>query len=157
MGLAYTVLAGQAGHTLHVDLYVEGPEGQESYVYKLDLEPRMEEEWVRIGIVWDYFQRVDWEENGGTPLRKPVLVSGVAFGFSTEEEGMEGVVWIDDLGWMIPREETNEDIETPSAIEGDETYREESRGLNLPCIGSLAMPVGLAGVALIQREKVRKR
>lgn len=161
MGLAFTVLAGQAGHPLHVDLYVEGLEGQESYVYELDLESRMEEEWVQIGIVWDYFQRVDWEANAGAPLRKPVQVSGVAFGFSTEDEELEGVVWIDDLGWMIPGENADEEIETPpeQASEesgSEETHSEESRGFNLPCIGSLAMPVGLAAVALVQRKRVRK-
>jgi len=161
MGLAFTVLAGQAGQPLHVDLYVEGLEGQESYVYELDLESRMEEEWVQIGIVWDYFQRVDWEANAGAPLRKPVQVSGVAFGFSTEDEELEGVVWIDDLGWMIPGENADEEIETPpeQASEesgSEETHSEESRGFNLPCIGSLAMPVGLAAVALVQRKRVRK-
>jgi len=161
-GLAFTVLVGQAGQTLHVDLYVEGPEGQESYISELDLEPRMEEEWVKIGIVWNYFQRVDWEANAGTPLRKPVQVSGVAFGFSTEDEKIEGVIWIDDLGWMIPREDINEEIETPPEQVSeepytDETYNEESRGFNLPCIGSLAMPVGLVGMALFQRKRVKKK
>ena len=162
MGLAFTVLAGQAGQTLHVDLYVEGPEGQESYISELDLKPRMEEEWVRIGIVWDYFQRVDWEANAGTPLRKPVQVSGIAFGFSTEDEGIEGVIWIDDLGWMIPREDINEEIETqPEQVteesNNEETYSEESRGFNLPCIGSLAMPLGLVGIALYQRKRPGER
>jgi len=161
MGLAFLIHTGQSGGTLHVDLFVEGPEGSESYIYELDLEPRMEEEWVRVGIVWDYFQRVDWEVDGGSPFTKPDQISGVAFGFGTEDEEQEGELWIDDLGWMIPREDINEDVESQpeQASEGsygEETYSEESRGFNLPCIGSLAMPVGLAGVALFQRKRVNK-
>ena len=159
MGLAFLIHTGQSGETLHVDLFVEGPEGSESYIYELDLEPRMESEWVRVGIVWDYFLRVDWEEDGGSPFTKPDQISGVAFGFGTEEEEQEGELWIDDLGWMIPMEESNEDVQSP--VENDETTssrssQEESRGFNLPCIGSLVMPVGLVGVVLIQRKKVRK-
>jgi len=161
MGLAFLIHTGQSGGTLHVDLFVEGPEGSESYIYELDLEPRMEDEWVQVGIVWDYFQRVDWEEDGGAPFTKPGQISGVAFGFGTEDEEQEGELWIDDLGWMIPREEANEDVESPpeQASEGsygEEAYSEESRGFNLPCIGSLAMPVVLAGVALFQRKRVNK-
>ena len=86
----------------------------------------------------------------------------MAFGFSTEDEKIEGVIWIDDLGWMIPREDINEEIETPPEQVSeepytDETYNEESRGFNLPCIGSLAMPVGLVGMALFQRKRVKKK
>ena len=64
----------------------------------------MEDEWVQIGIVWDHFQRVDWEENAGSPFTKVDQISGIAFGFGTEEAEYEGALWLDDLGWMIPQE-----------------------------------------------------
>ena len=119
----------------------------------------MESEWIQVGIVWDFFQRVDWEADAGSPFSKEDQISGLAFGFGTEENTEEGVIWLDDLGWMIPMEETNEEISSTEDNE-DETssqpLQEESRSFNLPCIGSLAIPVGLAGVALIQRKKVRK-
>jgi len=155
MGLAFIIHTGQSGETLHVDLFVEGPEGSESYIYELDLEPRMEEEWVQVGIVWDYFQRVDWEEDGGSPFTKPDQISGVAFGFGTEEDDVEGVLWIDDVGWMIPREDISLGITSTEEIESGEESPEETGGFNLPCIGSLAMPMTLAGVALFQRKRVK--
>jgi len=114
-----------------------------------------------VGIVWDYFQRVDWEEDAGSPFRKEDQISGVAFGFGTDEVEQEGVLWIDDLGWMIPRDDITNDIETSSdqvneKSSSEEPYSEESRGFNLPCIGSLAMPVGLVGMALFQKKRLKK-
>ena len=153
MGLAFSLHVEQGDQVLHVDLYVDGPEGQESYIYELDLEPRMEEGWVQVGILWDHFQRVDWEADAGSPFTKPDQVSGLAFGFGTEESEQEGVLWIDDLGWMIPGGQTGEEVVSSAENENEALPQEESRGWNIPCIGSLAMPVGLAGIALIQRKK----
>jgi hypothetical protein len=155
-GLAFSLQAAQSGRYLHVDLFAEGPQGRESYVYLLNLEDRMVSEWVSVSIPWDSFQRVEWESDPGEPFKKPDQISGLAFGFSTEEEQQAGEVWIDDLGWMTPEEPLSAD--GPGQVEedpgsGPET---ESGGINLPCIGSLAMPVGLAGVALLQRRKGKK-
>jgi hypothetical protein len=152
-GLAFMIHTGQSGGTLHVDLVVEGSEGTESYVHELELTPRMEEEWVQVGIVWDYFQRVEWEEDGGAPFRKDDQISGLAFGFGSEEEDLEGVLWLDDVGWMIPREDIAEGLASPEEIESEPDIEEEPGGLNLPCIGSLALPLSLAGVALVKRRK----
>ncbi|NQS92309.1 MAG: hypothetical protein HQ574_07860, partial [Chloroflexi bacterium] len=154
-GLVFSILAGQTGGVLHIDLYVEGPEGQESYIYELDLEPRMEEEWVLIGILWNLFQRVDWEEDAGSPFKKEDQISGLAFGFGTEDNEEEGLLWIDDLGWMVPREVIGEEVTSSQDNENKLPAQEESRGFNLPCIGSLALPLGLAGAAVLQRKKVK--
>ena len=128
MGLAFMVHTGQSGGTLHVDLFVEGSESSESYLYELRSEPRMEEEWVQVGIVWDYFQRVDWEENAGTPFTKADQVSGIAFGFGTEEAEYEGVLWLDDLGWMIPQEDPSVEIPIPAEPESEPDSQEEPGG-----------------------------
>ncbi len=156
-GLAFLIHTGQSGGTLHVDLYVEGPEGSESYISEVTLESRMESEWVQIGIVWDYFQRVDWETDAGSPLNKPNQISGLAFGFGTGEEEQEGELWIDDLGWMVPVENIGEEQTSAEDIESDPETQEDPGGFNIPCLGSLAMPVGLIGVALLQRTKVKKK
>jgi len=152
-GLAFMIHAGQFGGVLHVDLFVEGADGTESYVHELELTPGMEEEWVQIGIVWDYFQRVDWEEGAGTPFRKDDQISGLAFGFGTEEESQEGVLWLDDVGWMIPREDISEDLSSTEELETQPEVQEDRGGFSLPCIGSLALPMSLAGVALVKRRK----
>jgi len=156
MGLAFMIHTGQSGGVLHVDLFVEGTDGPESYLHELELTPRMEEEWVQVGIVWDHFQRVDWEDEAGSPFRKEDQISGIAFGFGTEEDENEGVLWLDDVGWMIPREDIGEEMTTHAEPESEPDSQEGPQGFNLPCIGSLALPVGLAGIALIQRKKVRK-
>jgi len=156
MGLAFMVHAGQSGGTLHVDLFVESAESSESYLYELNLEPGMEDEWVQVGIVWDHFQRVDWEEDAGSPFKKEAQISGIAFGFGTEENKNEGVLWLDDLGWMTPREDVGEEITIPAEPESEPDSQEETGGFNLPCIGSLALPIGLVGAAYFQRTITKK-
>ena len=153
-GLAFMIHAGQSGGTLHVDLFVEGSEGMESYFHELELTPRMDEEWVQVGIVWDYFLRVDWESDAGSPLRKEDQISGLAFGFGTEEDEMEGVLWIEDVGWMIPREDIAAGITNTEEIESEPEAQEEPGGFNLPCIGSLALPFGIVVVAVAGRKKI---
>jgi len=156
-GFAFKIYTGGEEGILHVDLFVEGPDGSESYIHELPLTPRMGEEWVQVGIVWDYFQRVDWEADAGSPFRKEDQISGLAFGFGTEEDEVEGVLWLDDVGWMIPREDIAAGITSTEEIESEPEPQEESRGYNLPCIGSLALPMSLAGVALVRSKKVKKK
>jgi len=99
-GLSFSVQADQAGNILHVDLYADGPAGRESYVYQLPLDSDMEGSWAAVGIPWDNFQRVEWEEEPGAVFTGVDSISGLAIGFGTEEEQIQGTVWIDDLGWM---------------------------------------------------------
>jgi len=157
LGLAFMVHSGQSGGTLHVDLFVEGTESSESYLYELNLEPGMEDEWVQIGILWDHFQRVDWEEDAGSPFRKEDQISGIAFGFGTEEDENEGVLWLDDPGLMMPHEDIAAGITSTEETESEQESPEEPGGFNLPCIGSLALPFGLVGAAYSQRAKTKKR
>lgn len=150
-GLAFSVLAGQAGQVLHVDLYVESPEGQESYIYELDLTPAIESDWVQAGIPWDNFHRVDWEADAGSPFTKPDQISGLAFGFGTEEGELEGELWIDELGWL----ESQKAIPEPAAeIQEDQADPEEDTRprFNLPCFGSLVLPFGLIGFVLLRKK-----
>ena len=156
-GLAFLIYTGGGSGTLQVDLFVESPDGQESYVSELPLKPRMGEEWVQIGIAWYYFQRVDWEADAGSPFRKEDQISGLAFGFGTEEDEMEGVLWIEDVGWMIPREDIAAGITSTEEIESEPSQQEEPRGYNLPCISSLALPFGLVGAAYHKRTKTKRK
>ena len=103
-GLAFLIHAGQGGGFLNVDLFAEGSEGHESYVFEQDLTAAMEGKWVQIGIPWQEFRRVDWEANPGSEFTNPQQISGLAFGFGTAEDEVEGQIWIDDLGWMDEEE-----------------------------------------------------
>ena len=150
-GLAFSVHSGQADQILHVDLYVEGTEGQESYIYELDLTPSMEEEWVQIGIPWDSFHRVDWEAAAGSPFTKSDQISGLAFGFGTDEGELEGELWIDELGWLEGKQTIADPVEENQVIQ-TESREETGAGRNLPCFGSLALPFGLAGFVLLRKK-----
>ncbi|MCJ7717685.1 MAG: hypothetical protein MUO54_14360, partial [Anaerolineales bacterium] len=153
-GLVFSIHSGQAGQVLHVDLYVDGPDGKESYLYELELTEEMSQDWVQIGIPWDAFQRVEWEAEAGSPFIKSDQVTGLALGFGTEDDELEGVLWIDELGWMEDGEASVEGSLDQEMGQDEEPEMEESGGVNLPCIGSLALPLGLAGAAVLQRKKV---
>ena len=58
---------------------------------------------------------------------------------------------------MIPVENIGEEQTSSEDIESDPEIQEDPGGFNIPCLGSLAMPVGLIGVALLQRTKVKKK
>ena len=156
LGLAFSIHTGQSGGVLHVDLYVEGPEGQESYIYEQSLASEMVEDWVQTGIPWNSFHRVDWEANAGAPFTKQDQVSGLAFGFGTEENEEEGQLWIDDLGWIEGSEQIQEDTVVEEIAQADPGGEESGTGISLPCIGSLALPMSLAGVALVRKKKSLK-
>jgi hypothetical protein len=113
----------------------------------------MEEDWVQLGVPWESFHRVDWEADAGTPFTKSDQISGIAFGFSTEEGDQEGVLWIDDLGWLGEGEENE-----PSApIEEPSSEEEEGEAAqpvwNIPCLGSLALPLGMVGILLFRKKE----
>ena len=154
-GVTFSIQAGEAGHTLHVDLYVDGLDGQESYIYELDLTSAMEDDWVQIGVPWESFHRVDWEADAGTPFTKSDQISGIAFGFSTEEGEQEGVLWIDDLGWLGEGE--GEDYEASAPLEEPAPEEEEGEASrptwNIPCLGSLALPLSMVGILLFRKKE----
>ncbi|MCJ7717669.1 MAG: hypothetical protein MUO54_14280, partial [Anaerolineales bacterium] len=156
-GLVFSIHAGQTDQVLHVDLFADGPEGEESYIYELDFTPAIEDDWVQVGIPWDEFHRVDWEADAGSPFSKPDQVTGLAFGFGSEEDELDGVLWIDELGWMQDGESTVEESADQKMSQAEEPEEEESGGFNLPCLGSLAMPLGLVGIVLLQRKRLRER
>jgi hypothetical protein len=152
-GLVFSIRVGQPDQVLHVDLFTDGPEGQESYIFELDLTPVMDDDWVPIGIPWESFHRVDWEADAGSPFSKPDRVTGIAFGFGSEESALEGELWIDELGWMEDEEATVEESADQEVSQSEEPEDDEPGGRSLPCIGSLAMPLGLVGIALYQRKR----
>jgi len=156
-GLVFSIRVRQPDRVLHVDLYADDPEGQESYVFALDLTPEMVDDWIPVGIPWESFHRVDWEADAGSPFSKPDQVTGIAFGFGSEESELEGELWIDELGWMGDGEAAVEESIDQEVSQSEEPEEDEPGGRSLPCIGSLAMPLGLVGMAFYQRKKFEER
>lgn len=99
-GLRFSLHAGSSGGILHVDLYAEGPDGRQSYVFQQPLDSAAAGGWAVVAVPWESFQRVEWEADPGSPFGSQDQVSGLAFGFGTEDDEVQGVLWIDDLGWL---------------------------------------------------------
>ncbi len=150
-GIGFSISADQAGNILDVDLYVDGPEGQETYISQVEITPDMISDWQRIDLPWERFQRVDWEAEAGAPFEKQDQVSGLAFGFGAEEEGgNQGTIRVEDLGWL----ESGEGIEQTVTLEetNTETYEGTQPKRGLPCLGSLALPLGMVGLILLRKR-----
>ena len=149
-GITFSARTDQEYALLDVDLYVDGPEGLESYISQVELHSG---DWSQITLPWSSFHRVSWEADAGSPFNKTDQVSRMAFGFSNEgETDIEGTIWVDDLGWVTSSEGLEEEAPRPGREES--TREEDDRvGFRLPCFGSLVMPLGLAGVVLLKKRR----
>lgn len=152
-GMVFYIHSGQTDQTLNVDLYVDGPQGKQSYLYELELTPEITQDWMQIDIPWERFRRVEWEADAGSEFTKPDQISGLAFGFSTEDVQLEGTVWIDDLGWIggpgFPAENESE----PTQGESENIQEPDQNGGRGPCFPLGALPLGGAGLILYRRKK----
>jgi hypothetical protein len=149
-GISFSVRNDQGSSKLDVDLYVDGPEGLESYISQIEVSSN---DWNQVVIPWSSFHRVDWEADAGSPFNKADQISRFAFGFSNEgESDIEGMIWIDDLGLMTGEVTGEEEAPKPGQPESSGEEVEDQRGRSLPCIGSLFMPLGLAGVVLLKKK-----
>ena len=152
-GLVFSVHSEHSGDVLHVDLYSEGSEGRESYLYQLALDQTAADGWREVAIPWSSFHRVEWEADAGAPFASQDSISGLAFGFGTEEEEIQGTVWFDEVGWMGAGESSDQPPDASREIDEGEVEQEDQVGLQLPCLGALVWPVSLAGAAVFLRKK----
>jgi hypothetical protein len=152
-GLGFFLNANPGEGILDVDLYIEGVEGRESYFSQIHLEPAMEEDWVQVNLAWDDFKRVDWETDAGSTFQNPEQISGLAFGFSVEDQGIQGQILIDQLGWLSgqnPEVESSGQQEPPASSEADhDSTNYLDRIFGRMCPGSLLSPLGLVAVLMI--------
>ena len=150
-GITFSARTDQDFALLDVDLYVDGPDGLESYIYQLEMSSG---EWIQVTIPWSSFHRVSWEADAGAPFAKPDQISRLAFGFSNEgESDIEGIVWVDELGWMKSTETVEAEAPRPGREESTGEEADDRGGISLPCFGSLVMPLGLAGVVLLKKKR----
>jgi hypothetical protein len=149
-GLAFSARTEKESVLLDVDLYVDGPDGLESYISQVEVGS---DDWTQYAIPWGEFLRVDWEADAGSAFRKPDQISRLAFGYNNEEDNeLDGTVWVDDLGWIISSDSGEEEKPLPGSSDSTEADDGDQRGRSLPCIGSLFMPLGLAGVVLLKKR-----
>ncbi len=148
-GVAFFILADQGAETLDVDIFVEGPEGRESYVSQVGITDNMLAGWDQISLRWDQFQRVEWEADPGSPLTRSDQISGISFGFNAEENDIQGGLRIDDLGWL----RDGDAVTVDQPVWESPTEEPELAGRHLPCIGSLAFPLGMISLGLLYRKR----
>ncbi len=155
-GVTFYLQALQAGSVLDIDLYVDGPDGQESYIAQVETSPESLESWVAVSLTWDQFQRVAWEAEAGAPFDKADQVSGLAFGFSPGADGGQGTIWVDDLHLTGTQLDLQQDAgqpppvaESPPRSDGPPT---DKPGGGFPCLGALALPLGLVAFSLRRRR-----
>jgi hypothetical protein len=148
-GISFFFQSDQAGLILDIDLYVDGPDGRESYISSFETMPGSVEGWKPVILTWDQFKRVDWEAGAGSRFEKPSQVSGMAFGFSADANtASQGSIWIDDLQLVSSKPDV-EDVDSPKPVPemtvvSEEVPTDDPRG-GFPCVGALVLPLGLVG------------
>ena len=147
-GISFFYKLLQSIPNFEINLYVDGPDGQESYVYSIETTQAGADSWIQTSIPWSEFKRVDWEANAGTPFAKQAQVSGLAFGFGSQAIG---TIWVDDLSLLGA-----EPVAVPSPLgEPQDSQPVQPSGRPaLPCLGSLTLPLLLAGLVLIRKRRV---
>jgi hypothetical protein len=112
----------------------------------------MERNWAAVAIPWSDFRRVEWEENPGESFSGPERISGLAIGFGTEEEGIEGTVWVDDLGWLgmeaAPVQSVGDERLIPDERE------EEREPISWVLIAAAGLVLAAGGVGILVYRKV---
>ncbi len=156
-GLKFFVQTAQPGDTLHIDLYAEGSNGRESYVSYLPLTTEMAQSWTGVALLWSDFRRVEWEENPGDVFSKPDLIAGLAIGFGTEEEDIEGTVWIDDLGWLGWEGAPVRSAGDEGLIQVEEEGEREPSNWIWIAVTGLVLGSGGAGILLLRKIAAGRR
>lgn len=162
-GITFYLRADRAGIPFHVEVYGGSPGARSTYIYSMQTSPGNESHWVLVEIPWAQFLRAEWEENPGQPF-DPASATGFSLGLSTPEmERASGTLWLDDLalsGQSAPP--LAENLPTagpePSAPQSQpEPQEPASRPGGLPCAGSLAAPLALAGVVWVSWRRNRRQ
>jgi len=144
-GLSFYLRASQAGIPYDVNIYAGSPESQKTYLVSEETPSDSAGGWAHIEIPWSDFARADWEENAGAPFTTPDKIVEIAFGFGgLENANNTGAIWVDDVALL--------EAETVVAEPPPES-QPESKGINLPCLGALLLPLAMFGMVWIIRRK----
>ena len=116
-GVLFYLYSVQPDVVMHVDLFFGSEDKRETYSAELVIPSNANKTWTEIRLVWNDFQRVDWEEDAGQQFDQADAVSGFAFGFPEIANGSNtGTLWIDDVQlFTLPDESSYSSIETRQA------------------------------------------
>jgi hypothetical protein len=154
-GLSFYFTAGQAGVLFDIDLYAGSSENRETYLYTIEAPAESVAGWVVMELRWEDFHRAAWEENADAPFAKANEVVGIAFGMTTLLDAPNvGSFRVDDITLLGAASATvvQPSSEQPAEPEATEPT-EETRQRGLPCLGSLLLPLALAGTVWFIRKR----
>lgn len=171
-GVSFYLRAEQSGHWMVVML-ITG-EGDTANPFEVYFEIRQESTagWDQAYFSWSDFELASWGDESGPGTIDPASVVGFGFSMGAESEGIENIVWIDEIRLgagavqVQPVEEQDTQVETgqTSQDEGEaedgvqETEEDEEGGggfLGTNCpLSTVALPLVVFVAAL--RRKRRK-
>ena len=175
-GVAFDLRASNAALIFDVNAHEGTPDSQATYYFVQETIPESIDGWIRIELPWDYFNRVDWEPDDGTPL-DPSKILGLTFGFHTYTDAPNaGAIWIDNLEMLtsvpgepeVPAPAPTEavEVEPPAEAEAqpgvepqtegesqpDTDEEKQGAGGLLPCSSPILLAFALAGCVLCRKR-----
>jgi hypothetical protein len=139
--LALNLFSAQAGLPFSVNLYTGGQSARETYLVDFQTAVVYGEEFNAYTILWKDFLRADGEENAGMIFDKPGQVAGLAFGVNGNADSPNtGTIWIDNI--RLEKSPSYEGVTEPPFLRW-----------SFPCLGSLALPLVLVGLAWLIRRR----
>lgn len=147
-GISFYFRASSKGAFFDTALYAGDIERRETYLHTIETSAESVSEWVGVSLRWEDFQRASWEDNAGAIFDKANQITGLAFGISAPpEESVAGSIQIDDLTLGYTEAEPSETQPL------QETEFEEAKKPFLPCASALLVPLFLAAIPLLRRQK----
>lgn len=162
-GVSFYYRSSEAALILDVSVNAGSIDDPGMYQYLLETTPDSAADWVGVEIPWEYFTRVSWEANGGTPLSDTASVHSFGFGFAPYEgTSVSGMIWVDDIELVggeepAPAEETGAEEETGGEavvpVEGSESQDGNEGGAGL--CGGFALTLMIFGFSGLWMRRER--
>ena len=158
-GISFAMLSQRDGSSASFIVVVEQDDQHTPFEAFYEIHIPSTGEWLPVMFTWQDFERPSWAEEGGPQTFDPASVVGFNFAFNAGSEGIENVLWVDDitLGSVASLPEpAGEPEEEAEAYEEEESAEEERGGVSgvigRLCPLSLALPLI---VLLLAKRRLR--
>jgi hypothetical protein len=110
-----------------------------------------DEAWAQHSFAWADFAKADWVGDAGIATIDTARIIGYGFSIGAYDEGaVEGVLWVDDL---VPvGDESSPAATVEPVLPTEELGEDDQHG---PICGTMALPLGVAGLVLVVRRRRR--
>ena len=116
-----------------------------------------DETWAQHSFAWADLSKAEWVGDAGIAAIDTARIIGYGFSVGAYDEGaVEGALWVDDLA---PSGGKPPPVIAPAAtaepvLPTEELGEDDQRG---PMCGTMALPLGMAGLVLVARRRRRWR